>query len=308
MSRKRCYTIVCILLCLSLLAGCRKGKEPEEGESFICYVNTEDTALVKEKYEMKGENAEEKVQNLLNAMQKEPDSIEYKSVFPEKLKIQDWTLSDKKLEIHFNSTYEKLSAAKEVLLKAAVVRTLSQLSEVEYVCFFIENSPLTDNLGKEVGYMRAEDFVQNTGSLLYSYQVGELKLYFANEQGNAMITENISVRYNSNTSIEKLIVEQLLKGPSKEGLYPVIPPETKVLGVSVKDNVCYVNLDEGFLNNTYTIDPKITIYAIVNSIVDGGASSQVQILVNGESDITYMGTVDLSKPLSRDQNLVEEKE
>ncbi|MCF2668763.1 MULTISPECIES: GerMN domain-containing protein [Lachnospiraceae] len=308
MSRKRCYTIVCILLCLSLLAGCRKGKEPEEGESFICYVNTEDTALVKEKYEMKGENAEEKVQNLLNAMQKEPDSIEYKSVFPEKLKIQDWTLSDKKLEIHFNSTYEKLSAAKEVLLKAAVVQTLSQLSEVEYVCFFIENSPLTDNLGKEVGYMRAEDFVQNTGSLLYSYQVGELKLYFANEQGNAMITENISVRYNSNTSIEKLIVEQLLKGPSKEGLYPVIPPETKVLGVSVKDNVCYVNLDEGFLNNTYTIDPKITIYAIVNSIVDGGASSQVQILVNGESDITYMGTVDLSKPLSRDQNLVEEKE
>lgn len=308
MSRKRCYTIVCILLCLSLLAGCRKGKEPEEGESFICYVNTEDTALVKEKYEMKGENAEEKVQNLLNAMQKEPDSIEYKSVFPEKLKIQDWTLSDKKLEIHFNSTYEKLSAAKEVLLKAAVIQTLSQLSEVEYVCFFIENSPLTDNLGKEVGYMRAEDFVQNTGSLLYSYQVGELKLYFANEQGNAMITENISVRYNSNTSIEKLIVEQLLKGPSKEGLYPVIPPETKVLGVSVKDNVCYVNLDEGFLNNTYTIDPKITIYAIVNSIVDGGASSQVQILVNGESDITYMGTVDLSKPLSRDQNLVEEKE
>ena len=308
MSRKRCYTIVCILLCLSLLAGCRKGKEPEEGESFICYVNTEDTALVKEKYEMKGENAEEKVQNLLNAMQKEPDSIEYKSVFPEKLKIQDWTLSDKKLEIHFNSTYEKLSAAKEVLLKAAVVQTLSQLSEVEYVCFFIENSPLTDNLGKEVGYMRAEDFVQNTGSLLYSYQVGELKLYFANEQGNALITENISVRYNSNTSIEKLIVEQLLKGPSKEGLYPVIPPETKVLGVSVKDNVCYVNLDEGFLNNTYTIDPKITIYAIVNSIVDGGASSQVQILVNGESDITYMGTVDLSKPLSRDQNLVEKKE
>ena len=308
MSRKRCYTIVCILLCLSLLAGCRKGKEPEEGESFICYVNTEDTALVKEKYEMKGENAEEKVQNLLNAMQKEPDSIEYKSVFPGKLKIQDWTLSDKKLEIHFNSTYEKLSAAKEVLLKAAVVQTLSQLSEVEYVCFFIENSPLTDNLGKEVGYMRAEDFVQNTGSLLYSYQVGELKLYFANEQGNALITENISVRYNSNTSIEKLIVEQLLKGPSKEGLYPVIPPETKVLVVSVKDNVCYVNLDEGFLNNTYTIDPKITIYAIVNSIVDGGASSQVQILVNGESDITYMGTVDLSKPLSRDQNLVEEKE
>ena len=79
-----------------------------------------------------------------------------------------------------------------------------------------------------------------------------------------------------------------------------------MIGVSVKDTVCYVNLDEGFLNNTCVTDPAITVYAIVNSIVDGGASSQVQISVNGETNIQYMGRMDLSKPLSRDQNLVEE--
>ena len=70
--------------------------------------------------------------------------------------------------------------------------------------------------------------------------------------------------------------------------------------------MCYVNLGEEFLNNTFAGDPKITIYAIVNSIIDGGTCSQVQISVNGESNIEYMGSIDLSKPLSRDLDLVEE--
>ena len=108
-------------------------------------------------------------------------------------------------------------------------------------------------------------------------------------------------------SKEKLIVEQLIKGPSSGSSQSVIPVETKVLGVSVKDHICYVNLDEGFLNNTYVIDPELTIYAIVNSIVEGGSSSKVQISVNGKSDINYMGKVDLSKPLSRNLEIVEEE-
>ena len=86
----------------------------------------------------------------------------------------------------------------------------------------------------------------------------------------------------------------------------MIPAETKVLGISIKDHICYVNLDEGFLNNTYVIDPELTVYAIVNSIVEGGSTSKVQISVNGKSDIQYMEKVDLSKPLSRNLEIVEE--
>lgn len=105
--------------------------------------------------------------------------------------------------------------------------------------------------------MMPDDFVQNTGSTLHSYQVRDLTLYFANEKGDALVPETVSVRYNSNLSVEKLIVEQLIKGPSQEGERAVVPPETQVLGVSSRDGICYVNLDQEFLRGVSGVDPEV---------------------------------------------------
>lgn len=297
--------ILCVLLCMGMLAGCSKGKEPVKGGTFICYVDTDGTSLVKEPFELKSGTVEENIRDILYAMTEETDSIDYKSVFPKEVRIRDWLLTEGRLDIHFSSNYKDMKPAEEVLLRAAVVQTLEQIHQVEYVGFFIEDQPLTDSAGNEIGYMGSEYFLQYKGSSLHLYQLGELKLYFMNENGDKLVREEVSVRYNSNISMERLIVDQLIKGPAVEGLRPVIPPETKVIGVSVKDGVCYVNLTEGFLNNTYMTDPRLTVYAIVNSIVDGGSCSQVQISVNGESNIEYMESVDLSKPLSREQDFVE---
>lgn len=308
MDRKKKYLVSLItLLCISLLCGCGKGQKLNGPGTGIYYVNASGTSLVKEEYEIKGDTTEEEIADVIEALKKEPDSDEYHSVFSEKVDIEEWKLADGKLDIHFNSQYSKMSRSEEVLLRAAVVQSLGQIAGVDYVYFLIEDEPLKDSQGNTVGYMRTEDFVQNTGSSLHSYQVGDLDLYFANKQGDKLIKESVSVRYNSNMSKEKLIVEQLIKGPSSDNSQQVIPAETKVLGVSIKDYICYVNLDDGFLNNTYVIDPELTVYAIVNSIVDGGSSSKVQISVNGKSDIIYMGKVDLSKPLSRNPELVEEE-
>ena len=53
--------------------------------------------------------------------------------------------------------------------------------------------------------------MQNIGSALNSYQKTELTLYFAAADGNGLAVETVNVRYNSNTSLQKLILEQLLK-------------------------------------------------------------------------------------------------
>ncbi len=304
---KRKYLAVSILLVMLLLTACSGRRYIGDNEPRIYYVNVEGTRLIKENYEFNGDSKEDKIARTLEVLQEETDSVDYKSPFPEVISVTKWELKDTTLNLYFDGAYSELNSSEELLLRAAVVQTLVQISGVEYVRFFVQGMSLQDHNGQDMGYMRAEDFVQNVGSSLHTYQAGDFKLYFANEKGDRLLEESVSVRYNSNMSKEKLIVEKLLKGPSKDGLYPVIAPETEILGVSVRDRICYVNFDDGFLNTSYKVDPNLTVYALVNSIAENHTVDQVQILVNGESNAVYQGSVDLSRPFSPDFDYVEEE-
>lgn len=77
----------------------------------------------------------------------------------------------------------------------------------------------------------------------------------------------MDVRYSSNVPKEKLIVEKLMQGPTGNGAYPTINPDTNLLSVTIKDHVCYVNFDSTFLTSVYDVLPEITIYSLVDSII-----------------------------------------
>ena len=93
--------------------------------------------------------------------------------------------------------------------------------------------------------------------------------------------------------MERFIVEELILGPSGkvEGLYPTINPETKILGVTTQDGVCYVNFDSGFLTSVNNVQAETAIYSIVNSLTELGNVTKVQILVGGEVPAGYEKSV-----------------
>lgn len=306
---RRYYRYFTVIFCFCiLLGGCGQGTMPDGNKTYMYYVNADGTGLVQEIYKLPDGNAGEQIDAILMEFKQETDSIEYQSAYPEYVNVKDWQLIESDLEIDFSGSYKRMDATTELLLRAATVHTLEQVNGVDYIKFTVEGKELINSEGEEVGYMNRDSFVENTGSSLHSYQEGSLNLFFANKSGDKLTEEVVNVRYNSNMSVEKLITEQLIKGPSVEGAYPTLPPDTKVLGVSVRDGICYVNFDEGFLNKDYKISPEVRIYSVVNSIVAGGETGQVQILVNGETDVTYQGDVRLEKPLSRNLEIVEEKE
>lgn len=304
MRKSKMFKILMLLvICVMAVSGCNKRKQ--ETGSRICYTDSERSVLVEKAYKIEGKNTKEQVKNVLKELQKKTDDIDYQSVFVRNVKVQKWTLNDKKLTVYFNEDYHELSETEELLLRAAVVQSVGQIDGVNSVQFMINGQPLQDRQGKIIGYMRPDDFVENTGSSLHSSQKETLLLYFGNKQGDRLVKEKVNIRYNSNMSREKALIEQLIKGPKSDNETAVIPAGTKVLGVSVKDNICYVNLDEGFMDTTNVLNADIPVYAIVNSVIDGSSISRVQILVNGQTDIQYMGKIDLSKPLSRNPNIVE---
>lgn len=136
--------------------------------------------------------------------------------------------------------------------------------------------------------MNADSFVENTGDAINEETVTTLTLYFANKSGDKLVKEKVNVTGSSNISVEKLVVESLIRGPvSGDTDYPTLPPGTKILSISTKDGICYVNLNDGFLEQGYNVTEAVTIYSIVDSLTELSGISKVQILVNGETDLVY---------------------
>ena len=304
MIKKKIYRFLMLAaICVIAVSGCKKNSKTKE--TVIYYTDSEGVSLVEKSAKSKEKTKEAQIAYILKAIQKNTNNIHYRSPFIKGVKVKDWSLKSEKLTIDFNRAYQKLSTTEEIVLRAAVVQSVGQVSGVDSVLFTIEGENLEDQNGREIGYMQPSDFVQNTGSTLHTYQEDTFILYYGNKQGERLVKEKVSVKYNSSISREKALIEQLIKGPSKSDETAVLPPGTKVLSVSVKDHICYVNLDEGFLDTTNVMNPEVPVYAIVNSIVDGSSISRVQILVDGKTNVNYMVKVNLGKPLSRNPNIVE---
>ena len=120
-------------------------------------------------------------------------------------------------------------------------------------------------------------------------------LYFANEDGTGLVAETRKVYYSSSAPVEKVIVEQLIQGPSKDGSYSVLPSNTGILGVSVANGTVYVKLDQKVNGDGIQAQSDVSIYAIVNSVLAAGNAKQVQISINGDAKAVFRGTVDLNQ-------------
>ena len=291
--RKSIYFWLLLLAASLLFTGCKGGGEGEGDGPFLYYVNAEGTELVKQETDRLDSETESAVEDMLEDLQKTVDAIDYKSAFPQGVAVEEWSLEQGVVKLHFTESYEEMEKAAEVLLKAAVVQSLTQIEGVESVEFYIGDQPLARKDGTVEGPVTADDFVQNTGSSLHSYQVKDFGLFFAGKEGK-LVREEVEVRYNSNISAEKQIIEQLIQGPDGDEAIPTLPEDTKLLGISVRDGVCYVNFSEEFLQPVDQVDPKLTIYSIV--------------LVNGETNLSYQETIDISQPFSMNADLIEEEE
>lgn len=301
--KKQCAGILLMISVILIFSSCRNKENSANTESMIYYANEDHTGLEKRSYDLPQLPAEQAVEQILNDL-RQCEEKNCESVYPEDVKVERWEWSDTEISLFFTKSYHKMDAGEELLLRAATVKTLCQLKEVDFVKFYVDGKELTDMEDQAIGSMNEDYFVENIGSSIHSYQDKKLKLYYTDKQGVELIEKTVDLRYNSNTMLEKVIVSQLIKGPGDAELSPVIPPETKILGVSVQDGICYVNLDEGFLNVSLHVNPKVTVYSIVNSIIENGDVSKVQIMINGESDLEFGDMLDLTKPLSMDLELI----
>ena len=290
MKRVKKYVLTgMLLMLLAVLTGCGT-REPETGKKIsVYYVNTAETKVEVHDQYLNTKTPEEQLEETMTFLSTTPEKLEYKAPFDMGFQVLDYDVEDGKLVINVDKAYSELSVTTEVLVRAAVVRTLTQLSNVKYVTITVEGSQLYDNAGELVGWMNAEQFINNDGNEINTYELVKVKLYFANADGDKLIAAYREKHYSTNTPLERFVVEELIAGPSGqiEGLYSVINPETKIINILTKDGICYVNLDSSFLTVVNNVSTEVAVYSIVNSLVELDNINKVQILVNGEVPSTF---------------------
>ena len=289
-----------VFLCLMLLAaaaGCGPAEKEEtagEGVYEIYYLNSSGTKLSSSEYiPGQTEDIGNLIEELMIQFLQVPPDLDCQTALGEKVAFQKYVLENNVLYLYFDANYMLMDSVREILCRAALVKTFTQIGGIDYINIYSGDQPIMDSSGTPVGMLAAGDFVESISDI-NSFEQSQLILYFADETGEKLVREEREVVHSVNTSTERLIVEQLIEGPHKEGSWPVLPPETKILNISVTDSVCYVNFDPAFLNNSLNVKEYIPIYSIVNSLTETGGVSRVQFAVNGSQDVLFRDTVSLN--------------
>lgn len=303
--KKRILSILLILVMMLTMVGCRE-KTPKDGEYDIYYLNMGKTKLVTEQYDSSGASGEELLMELLGRLKSAPDDSKLRQTIPSNVEIKGISINGSYLFIDFNESYKEMSQTEEVLVRAAIVRTLMQAEVCSLIAFTVNSEPLVSHDGTLVGTMSADSFVENPGKQINGSIETVLTLYFANQDGTGLIKETRKVHHSSNISMEKLIMEQLIEGPKTSSLLATIPSGTTLISVSQVDGVCYVNLSESFRTQSSTVPEEITLYSIVNSLSELPGVSKVQLVINGSTEGYVRINFELSKLYEKNAALVVE--
>ncbi len=301
---------VLIIACLLAVSGC--GTKPDgptpagsgDNETFYVYDLSDDMTHVRAvEYAVKEGTTSERVRALLQRIIDGPGQNRALSAIPQEISKVTYIMGADTVMVNFDAAFDRLPNMKKILCELAITDTLCQLDDVDAVGFAVEDVPISDRLGVPVGFLTPDSFVENDGALINAYEKAELHLFFTDETGSVLIEKVENITYNTNISMDRLIVENIISGPRGIDTAPTVNPSTVVNSVITRDGICYVNLNKEFLNKTTNVSDEVMVYSIVDSLSLLSNVNKVMILIDGSSDVR-IGSIDLSAPLERNLEII----
>lgn len=126
----------------------------------------------------------------------------------------------------------------------------------------------------------------------------ELILYYPNSTKDYLVPE-LRVVPRENEYIEKMAINELLKGTKDNNLATIIPENTRVLSLYVTDNIAYVSFSKDLIEKSYNEkEEAFIIYSIVNTLTSLPEIEEVQILIDGKSENVLYKHYSIKEPLN----------
>lgn len=305
--------VLCILYTVILvfgMTGCGEKTDKQLMSYQVFYINSDGSGLTGKTYQLKDAKQDlvSVIKELIIRLQT-PQEESLKSPIDEGIQVVDYQIKENKLSVYFSAGYNNKSGLDEILSRAAIVKTLCQIQEIEYVEFYVEDQPLMLS-GNAVGLMSQESFVDELNPQDQK-QSKETVLYFANKQGNRLKKITTDITYNAVEPIARLLVEQLIAGVSsiqnidETKLQSAVPSKTTLNNLTIRDNICYLDLSRDFEQQDPNVSSEVIVYSIVDTLCELPEVTKVQFSVDGEQKEKYGDLEGFNKPLERNLDLLE---
>lgn len=301
--KKKLFVFLTLLLSLVfVLSGCSLFPSlsgNSDVEAYVYYIEGNGTTLSKVNVSLPDGSKEEKVEYLANQLLNPPAGKT--SPVCDGTKLNYVKIEDEIATIDFSKEFTDIKNPKYTLSPAAVAKTLCSLNFISGVNILVDGMPALGIDGTPIGIIMKSDVMGDETSALKT----TVSLYFGDEMGEGLVLERRNVGIPSSSTVERVIVDELLKGPSVANNISVIPAGVKVLSVETKNRVCFVNLSKEFVDKFTggSSGEILTIYSIVNSLTELDTVGSVQFLIEGEKkdSLSHMA---INEPIARDKSVI----
>lgn len=260
------------------------------------YTGPDGGALLRPEVCVLGEGERGNAQQALSLFLSPSRDRELLCALPEGVTLERWQLESGLAVLYFSPELHNASAMDKSALAFGAALTLCALDEVDAVTVYAGEELLFQGLNPD------DALLADTEADPYTRR---LRLYFADSEGRYLVSEYHSLSLDEDSSPERYVVEELLRGPNDPSLRQAIPAGTRLLSCRTENGVCTVDLSAEFLENRpdTALGERLAIYSIVNSLGVLSHVDSVRILCQGQPVDTYLYR-SLSEPLTLLQDAV----
>lgn len=300
---RQTVAVLVAIITVFCLCACADDKA-NKNTCYVYYLNANETTIVPVPYTLTSKDIGDQTEEILGMLSIRSEESDYVSAIPPEVTIESFMMGDGNLDVHFSRDYSSLTTTREALLRAAVVKSVTQIEGIDTVSFYIMDAPLTDSAGNVLASMSASSIIDDFGAAQDSMAQTTLALYYSDASGDALVREERTVHYNSNIPIEQVIMEYLAMQPETEGAQSIFVSGTKVVSITTSEGVCYVDLDPSVLTQENGISNDVLIYSIVDSLTELDTIAHVRLGISGAQQADSVGNSLISGTYERSLALV----
>ena len=214
--------------------------------------------------------------------------------------ILGWSLADRTLTLHFDSSLAQLSGIELTVAAGCLARTFLELTGAEILVLTADGALLR---GETALRLELSDLSLRDNALDRLHQC--YTVYYASPDNRYLIGHEVSIHTATGEELPMQLLELLLTAPQGSGLHSALPVGTRILSARVEDGLCTVDLSSEFERRRfYGISAQcLSLLSIVNTLTVLDAIDRVEFTVEGNLVIQY-GQIPIGAPLVRDERCI----